>query len=380
MEILEKTLALNKIEQEFWTGKQRQSNSLHEISYRACFKAELPNYFISKYSKEGELVYDPFSGRGTTGIETALLGRIPIFNDINPLSRIISEPRINLINKEELSQRIEFILKTTPLIKSEIDLTMFFHKETLNEILKVKTYFSQKESLDMVDKWVRMLVLNRLTGHSSGFLSVFTLPPNQAISPERQVKVNEKYGSAFEYRSLLNVCLKKFQSLTSEINLFERENLFNASQNAIFLNKDATKTQELQDESIDLIITSPPFLDVINYKQDNWMRMWFCSINADEVEISHLKNLEDWKSKMEKVLIELKRILKPNRHIAFEVGEVKNGKIKLEEEMLSICQNLNFKEIQILINRQEFSKTANIWGVKNNEKGTNSNRILLIQK
>ena len=131
---------------------------------------------------------------------------------------------------------------------------------------------------------------------------------------------------------------------------------------------------------IDLIITSPPFLDVINYKQDNWMRMWFCSINADEVEISHLKNLEDWKSKMEKVLIELKRILKPNRHIAFEVGEVKNGKIKLEEEMLSICQNLNFKEIQILINRQEFSKTANIWGVKNNEKGTNSNRILLIQK
>lgn len=60
---------------EFWTAKQRQANSIHEVAYRACFKAELPNFFITKLTSEGDIVYDPFSGRGTTDIEAALLGR-----------------------------------------------------------------------------------------------------------------------------------------------------------------------------------------------------------------------------------------------------------------------------------------------------------------
>jgi len=78
------------IEKEFWTAKQRQANKLHEISYRACFKPQLPRFFIEKYTKEGDIVYDPFLGRGTTIIEAALLGRNVIGNDINPLSKILT--------------------------------------------------------------------------------------------------------------------------------------------------------------------------------------------------------------------------------------------------------------------------------------------------
>ena len=51
---------------EFWTSRQRAANSLHEISYRACFKPQLPAYFIERLSEHGDVVYDPFSGRGTT--------------------------------------------------------------------------------------------------------------------------------------------------------------------------------------------------------------------------------------------------------------------------------------------------------------------------
>lgn len=39
---------------EFWTSKQRQSSSIHEISYRACFKAQLPSFFINLLSKAGD--------------------------------------------------------------------------------------------------------------------------------------------------------------------------------------------------------------------------------------------------------------------------------------------------------------------------------------
>ena len=45
---------------QFWTSKQRQGNSLHEISYRACFKSELPKFFITRLSGFGDIVHDPF--------------------------------------------------------------------------------------------------------------------------------------------------------------------------------------------------------------------------------------------------------------------------------------------------------------------------------
>src|SRR5215471_17470245 len=60
---------------EFWTARQRQAHSLHEVSYRACFKPQLPRFFIERLTRPGDIVYDPFMGRGTTALEAALLGR-----------------------------------------------------------------------------------------------------------------------------------------------------------------------------------------------------------------------------------------------------------------------------------------------------------------
>ena len=80
---------------EFWTSGQRQAHSIHEISYRACFKPQLPEFFISRLTAKGGQVYDPFTGRGTTPVQAALMGRKPIANDVNPLSAILVWPRLN---------------------------------------------------------------------------------------------------------------------------------------------------------------------------------------------------------------------------------------------------------------------------------------------
>src|SRR6266699_831409 len=79
---------------EFWTSKQRAASSLHEISYRACFKPQLPRFFIERLTAENDTIYDPFLGRGTTMIEAALLGRHVAGCDINPLSGILTTPRL----------------------------------------------------------------------------------------------------------------------------------------------------------------------------------------------------------------------------------------------------------------------------------------------
>ena len=91
---------------EFWTAKQRAANSLHEISYRACFKPQLPRFFIERLTRPGDRVYDPFAGRGTTLLEAALLGRIPLGCDVNPLSVVMTRPRLNPPSLQEIEQRL----------------------------------------------------------------------------------------------------------------------------------------------------------------------------------------------------------------------------------------------------------------------------------
>lgn len=78
---------------EFWTSAQRQAHSIHEVSYRACFKPQLPDFFISRLTVPGDCVLDPFMGRGTTPVQAALMGRQPLGNDVNPLSVLLTKQR-----------------------------------------------------------------------------------------------------------------------------------------------------------------------------------------------------------------------------------------------------------------------------------------------
>lgn len=91
---------------EFWTSGQRQAHSVHEISYRACFKPQLPQFFIERLTDPGDIVYDPFSGRGTTAIQAALMRRRPIASDINPLSEILVQPRLDPPTFEQVRARL----------------------------------------------------------------------------------------------------------------------------------------------------------------------------------------------------------------------------------------------------------------------------------
>jgi phosphatidylethanolamine/phosphatidyl-N-methylethanolamine N-methyltransferase len=77
---------------------------------------------------------------------------------------------------------------------------------------------------------------------------------------------------------------------------------------------------------------------------------------------------------------EFARVVRPGGKIAFEVGEVRGGKVALEHAVLSAAKDLPLEPIAVMINRQAFTKTAQCWGVDNNAKGTNSNRIVVFER
>ena len=123
---------------EFWPSRQRMGHSLHEISYRACFKPQLPRFFIERLTRLGDVVYDPFMGRGTTPIEAALMGRKPFGSDINPLGKILVNPRLHPPDLSEIECRLSQIdLESEATIQG--DLSAFYHNQTLKRITNLRS-------------------------------------------------------------------------------------------------------------------------------------------------------------------------------------------------------------------------------------------------
>jgi hypothetical protein len=367
---------------EFWTARQRQANSLHEISYRACFKPQLPRFFIERLTHPGEIVFDPFMGRGTTPLEAALLGRIPAGCDINPLSTVLTQPRLRPPTLAAIAARIAQLPLDRPGDEPS-ELLTFYHPDVLRGLSSLRRHFIEGAAggtLDEVDEWIRMVSLNRLTGHSPGFFSVYTLPPNQAVSVKSQQRINERRKQTPPRRDIRAVLLKKSRQLLSDIDDDTRQTLKKVAARAKLLTGPSDSLKAIRSGSVSLVVTSPPFLDVVQYDTDNWLRCWFLGLDAKAVPITMAKKLEQWQGAMTAVFHELARILRPGGHVAFEVGEIHKGSVSLEEAVLPCGGKAGLKPELIVINDQEFTKTANCWGIDNMGKGTNTNRIVLFRK
>ena len=362
---------------EFWTSQQRQSHSIHEVSYRACFKAQLPEFFIERLTKPGDVVFDPFMGRGTTPVQAALMGRKAYGNDINPISILLARPRLNPVDQQLMCNVLEKIDLSVGRIERE-DLLAFYHPKTLKDLEALRLWIAERvpigtDKVDRVADWIRMVAINRLSGHSPGFFSGRTMPPNLAVSVKAQEKLNEKLGEEPPERDVKEVIRKKSKQLLRDIETRDKvESSLHTGP--------AWDVPGIKNSSVDLTVTSPPFLDIVQYAADNWLRCWFAGIDPDSVAIDMHRTEDAWTEMVHRVLAEQARILRSGGHVAFEVGEVRNGTVLLEKLVCRAAEGLAFDLLGVMVNSQEFTKTANCWGVENGSKGTNTNRIVLLRR
>ena len=361
---------------EFWTSKQRAAHSLHEISYRACFKPQLPRFFITRLTVPGDVVFDPFMGRGTTLLEAVLHGRQALGNDINPLSRILLEARLDPRSIADIDARLGGIALDRPAARPD-GFDVFFHEQTLNQICRLRDYLCERSSTgsaDAVDRWIQMVAINRLTGHSKGFFSVYTLPPNQATSIERQRKNNERRNQQPEYRDVAGLIRRKTRSL-----LRDMPRQAPTGQNRGFFQQPVGTPFVYNGPPVSLAVTSPPFMNIVNYRADNWMRCWFAGIDPDKVGITQTGKLESWKGLVREALDNVAAISTRGSVFAFEVGEIRNGSLLLDRVVTDVARETQWEPVCIVVNEQMFTKTSNTWGINNNQGGTNSNRIVVMR-
>ena len=362
---------------EFWTAKQRAAHSLHEISYRACFKPQLPRFFITRLTDPGGLVFDPFMGRGTTLLEAALLGRETLGNDVNPLSRLLVEARLDPPSVAEVEARLRGLSLDGPAEHPD-GFDVFFHERTLSQICRLRDYLRERSAVgaaDAVDRWIRMVALNRLTGHSRGFFSVYTLPPNQAASIERQRKNNARRNQTPDYRDVAGLILRKTRRLLRDL-----PNQAPGGRSRGFFRQSVAEPFAHDGPPVALAVTSPPFLNIVDYKGDNWMRCWFAGIDPDAVGVTQTGSLDAWKALVRAALDNVAAIAAPDAAFAFEVGEVRKGSLLLDRVVADVARETAWEPSCVVVNEQAFTKTSNTWGVDNNRGGTNSNRIVVLRR
>ena len=91
-----------------WKDQQRLwGHAFHPMcSYLASFPAALAHAFIARYSRPGDVVIDPFSGRGTTPLQACAEGRIGVGNDLNPFAHLLTAAKVEPATRAQAATRL----------------------------------------------------------------------------------------------------------------------------------------------------------------------------------------------------------------------------------------------------------------------------------
>lgn len=371
---------------ELWTARQRQMHPIHyTVSYRGSFKPELPEYFIARYLKSKGTVLDPFGGRGTTAIQANLMGHRAVHNDLSRVSVFLASSRQTIPDLAELSELAHSLdlTRAPELPESERKrLLPFFHPDTLRELSALREIV--RNASDPGLRYIGLTALSRLHGHSDGFFSVYSFP-QISILPSAQERNNRRRNQAPEYRNVKERIIRKMRR---DLSVPLPPVFHEAARGNRYLNGDSRRLRGIRAGSIDLVVTSPPFLDKVDYVTDNWMRAWFLGVeeHVEGAGLAILSSLEDWAGFMHGVLVEMLRVLKPGARAVIEVGDVKSRgrQVNLEEVLAGLLpietSHGTLAVEEALINEQKFTKLSNCWDVANNSKGTNTNRCLVVRK
>jgi len=369
-------LNVNKIDGS-WKDPKDTTHSLHKICSRICsLPPAMPRYFITKYSNPGDVILDSFSGKGTAPLEACLNGRIGIGIDASPEAFVVTHAKVRpvgLIEIEEfltdISQEMAEIDKIAA--ESELDKSakIFYSKNTLEQILKIRKILSTKEN--DVAIFTKALMCGILHGSSKLSLSLqsshsFSMSPTYV----------KKYAKEHNLKKPKKDVIKCLQIKANEV---LKDPL--PQTKGFAFNGDAKKIN-LERNSVDLAITSPPYFNLGTYAWNNWLRLWFLNYDFKEVrkKLVETASKEKYRNFMEESFQELERVLKPNAHCFVIVGDVKlNGKFVNTAAFLAKVAKDGGFEVEKIINDSIPRHSKHFVYLKKND-GIKRDRILCLKK
>lgn len=350
-------------------------SSLHRICSRTgSFPPALAHYFVKRYSRRGEVVLDPFSGKGTLPLEACLNGRIGIGNDLAPEAYVITRAKVNPVTLNDVREWVNKIRERWSPESYDIDdvnndVRVFFSKYTLRQILAIRDILMDDNS-DLAN-FVKALMCGILHGPTKMHLSV---PCSHAfsMSPKYIRRFIKKNGLRKPKRDVLKCLLMKAERVLKDGLPAVR---------GMAMMEDARRLS-LEDESVNLIVTSPPYFNMQTYAWDNWLRLWFLGYDYLEVKskLFQSESKQKFRIFMLESLKEMFRVLKENSACFVVVGDVKlNGHyINMAEMIAPIAESVGFT-VARLISDSIPKSNKHLMYIKE-EEGVSRERILELHK
>lgn len=253
-------------------------NRLHSICpYFAMFPEEFVRKHVERYTKEGDLVLDPFSGRGTTVLESLLLNRRAAAVDINPVAFCISGAKAEAPNLTAVLTRLDELesqcLEHSKTEVERVELHGFFRRafyhSTLTQLLFLRRTLKWK--IDSVERFIAALALGSLHGEMDKSPNYFSnqMPRTISTKLDYSLKYWRKHKLWPQKRDVFSILKARAQyRLKGEMPKRTGEVRMSDARRCLDMFPDL-KGQ------VKLIVTSPPYFNVTSYEEDQWLRLWF---------------------------------------------------------------------------------------------------------
>ena len=377
-----------------WKDKKRNwGHSLHGMASRSgSFPPALANYFIENFSNKGDRVLDPFSGKGTTVLEACLNDRYGIGVDVAPEAYALTCAKSQIVDQEQAINYLEN-LELKKVSKKELDavqdeVKVFYHEDVLKQLLGFRKAIAEDFQINnnkirsinpntkFAQFWTGVLI-GLLHGSSEMSLSV-SCSHSYSMAPNYVKNYSAKHGLEKPQRNLKECLINKAKKLFADGHVkHEGQSLFAS----------AMDMPEQLENSIDLIVTSPPYFTAQSYAWDNWLREWYLGFDFKEVrkDTLHTSVEEKYRLAMREHLDQAYACLKSKRWAFYVVGDVikkvKAGAYKIitAEIIAQEAQEAGFS-VELIINDNipETSRYNNAFLKK--DQGLKLDRIVCLYK
>ena len=299
-----------------WKAQQRLwGHSLHPMcSYLASFPAALTHAFIARYSRPGDVVLDPFSGRGTTALQACAEGRIGVGNDLNPFAHLLTAAKVEPATRAAASTRLTALRLAwhadraawlqlaaavhrdpagsripaagsglapadgTDAVPTEVALA--FHPTTLAQLLFVRTTVRLD---DRTDRFLAAAITGILHGKSASYLSPL-MPNTFSMAPRYVREFARRTGFESPERDVFDGLGAKLDRLFRQTPPPTEGVALLGDARDVAARAGAALRERGRPDRARLVLTSPPYLRVVKYGYYNWLRTWFLGFDAQAID------------------------------------------------------------------------------------------------
>lgn len=244
--------------------------------YFAMFPEAFAEEWISRLTKRGDAVLDPFSGRGTAPFQALLMGRAAVAIDVSPVAYCITKAKTNSPTRASVKRRLTQLRASYELaewLDRADEMPPFFayayRRETLAQLLFLRDRLKWQRS--DTDCMIAALVLGSLHGESQRSPSYLSNQMPHAIStkPDYSVRYWKRHGLKAPKRDAFELITTRLDYRYVSDPPEGRAQVFNTDMRAL-----PEVAREIM-QPIRCVVTSPPYFDVTNFEEDQWLRNWF---------------------------------------------------------------------------------------------------------